>query len=333
MAKQQVEGSIQFYSQLFEKSCSLNWHQVVEEASKYVEPLEKIAPRHVEEIRGIAKGAGRPFLDILALNVRTEINFGLFTDKAKNVDIPSDGCTSLGWLTQSTSFLAQNWDWQIAQRDNLIVCHISQPGTDIPRISQVTEGGIIGKIGLNSSGVGCLLNAIRCRGVEPTKLPIHFALRTILESGSRKEAIERIERVGVAGSGHILIGDPTGSTGLECTHKWVKELPTNEQGVLCHTNHLLLEHDDVEEPLWLEDSPSRLQRIQDLTSRIRDPTREGVFDLFTDEEGSPASINRKRSEERSVETLFNIVMDLTRKNATVTLGRPTEHAGQILLAF
>lgn len=311
----------------------MTWQQVTEEASKYVEPLEKIAPRYLEEIRGIAQGASRPFLDILALNVRTEINFGLFTDQTKKIDIPSDGCTSIGWLTESASYLAQNWDWMIEQRDNLIICHISQPGTGIPDISQVTEGGIIGKIGLNANGVGSLLNAIRCRGVDPTKLPIHFALRTVLESGSRKEAVAKIESVGVAGSGHILIGDPIGSTGLECTYKWVKELPTNEEGVLCHTNHLLREHDDVEEPPWLEDSPSRLRRVQDLSSNIQKPTRDDVFGLFKDEEGCPASINRKRSEARSVETLFNIVMDLTTKNATVTLGRPTEPTRQITLAF
>lgn len=312
----------------------MSWKQVVDEASRYVAPLERIAPKYLEEIRGIAEGAGRSFLDILALNVRTEIAFGLFTDETKNADVPNDGCTSVGWLTRSVSFLAQNWDWMVEQRDNLIICHISQPGTGIPDISQVTEGGIIGKIGLNANGVGCLLNAIRCRGVDPTKLPIHFALRAILESSSRQQAIAKIKSLGIAGSGHILIGDPTGSTGLECTYKWVKELSANEEGVVCHTNHLLLEHDDVEEvPRWLEDTLARLQRIQELTTTAQEPTMSSIFDLFKDTEGFPLSIDRKRSDTSSFETLFNIVMDLTNKKATVTLGRPTEHTGYIVLAF
>lgn len=51
-------------------------------------------------MRGIADGAGRELLDIVALNVRTEINFGLF----------SDGCTSLAWHTEDRAWLAQNWD-------------------------------------------------------------------------------------------------------------------------------------------------------------------------------------------------------------------------------
>ena len=123
----------------------------------------------------------------------------------------------ISWLTSSAeddgqtnkSWLCQNWDWMRDQAENLIVCYISQPAeTGIPDIAMVTEAGIIGKIGLNSSGVGCTLNAIRCRGVDRSKLPIHFALRTVLESNSRDEAVKKIKSVGAAGSGHILVSDP-----------------------------------------------------------------------------------------------------------------------------
>lgn len=187
---------------------------MLREAEQYVAPLENLVPRFIEEIRGIAAGADVGFLDVLALNVRTEINFGLFTgdaaSKTKVADTPSDGCTALSWLTsdagaEKKSWLCQNWDWMRAQGDNLIVCYISQPGTDIPDIAMVTEAGIIGKIGLNSCGVGCTLNAIRCRGVDRSKLPIHFALRTVLESSSRDEAVAKIKAAGAAGSGHILV--------------------------------------------------------------------------------------------------------------------------------
>lgn len=188
---------------------------MLREAEQYVAPLETLTPRFIEEIHGIAAGADVDFLDVLALNVRTEINFGLFTgdaaSKTKVADTPSDGCTALSWLTsedsgaEKKSWLCQNWDWMRAQGDNLIVCYISQPDTDIPDIAMVTEAGIIGKIGLNSRGVGCTLNAIRCRGVDRSKLPIHFALRTVLESKSRDEAVEKIKNAGAAGSGHILV--------------------------------------------------------------------------------------------------------------------------------
>ncbi|KAI0515135.1 peptidase C45 acyl-coenzyme A:6-aminopenicillanic acid acyl-transferase-like protein [Xylaria bambusicola] len=337
-AREKIAGSMEFYTRLFQRSCSLAWPEVLQEAAKYVEPLERIAPRHLEEIRGIAEGAGLTFLDILALNIRSEITFGLFTDVAAGnnslASVPSDGCTSLGWLTASgPSFLAQNWDWEVEQTPNLLVCHVSQPGTDIPNFSMVTEAGIIGKIGLNAAGVGCCLNAIKCHGVDPSKLPIHFALRKVLESPSRAAAVEAIERLGAAGSGHILVADGTGSTGLECTSKWVKQVTMDEAKRVCHTNHLLSDKSDVNEVPWLADSRPRLARIRELASGVTDPNLDTLAALFKDTEGYPCSINRRQEGESAAQTLFTIVMDLTAKSARVTFGRPTEVYGRVSLSF
>ncbi|KAI1388169.1 AAT-domain-containing protein [Hypoxylon trugodes] len=334
LAKEKIERSIGFYRQLFQESCSLGWAEVLQEASNYFESLKSIASQYLVEINGIADGANIPFLDILALNIRSEIAFSLFSDKSRGItDIPSDGCTSLGLLTKSESFLCQNWDWRVEQSPNLIICHISRPGTDIPDIAMVTEAGIIGKIGFNSKGVGCCLNAIRCRGLDKSKLPIHFALRAVLESKSREEAVKRVKSSGVAGGGHILVGDATGSTGLECTNLWVKELPVDNQGRVCHTNHLVLESSDIDEPPWLEDSTLRLARIKELTSHIAHPTVDTVFEIFKDTKGYPTSINRKQESYGKPETLFTIIMNLTNKIAHITLGRPTEYSEHILLAF
>ncbi|KAG9243528.1 acyl-coenzyme A:6-aminopenicillanic acid acyl-transferase-domain-containing protein [Calycina marina] len=311
----------------------MSWPEILQETEKYVEPLEQHYPRYFEEIRGIAAGAGLQYLDVLALNVRTEISFGLFSDTAKKLDVPSDGCTALGWLIGGESFLAQNWDWMIEQSYSLVVCHVSQPGTDIPDFSMVTEAGIIGKIGMNSMGVGTLLNAIRCRGVDRSKMPTHFALRKVLESGSREEAVATIKSTGIAGSGHILVGDPTGSTGLECTSNWVKELVMDSQGRVCHSNHLVLEHSDVDEAPWLADSPERLARIKELTSGISESSSTTIFNVFKDTLGFPASIDRKTTGTNTTETLFNIVMNLSDKSVTVTVGRPSGYSEQLTWSF
>ena len=53
---------------------------------------------------GLAEGAGQPFLSILALNVRTEIAYGM--EKKKE----NDGCTALSYYSDGSAFLAQNWD-------------------------------------------------------------------------------------------------------------------------------------------------------------------------------------------------------------------------------
>ncbi|KAI5920901.1 acyl-coenzyme A:6-aminopenicillanic acid acyl-transferase-domain-containing protein [Camillea tinctor] len=346
-AKSQIASSIRFYASLFQKTSSMSsWDAVTREASRYVAPLERLAPRYLAEMRGVAAGAGVSFLDILALNVRTEIAFGLFTtspssssSSSGNPAPPSDGCTSLGWLAGRSSFLAQNWDWQVAQAPNLIVCRVSQPGTDLPDFAMVTEAGIIGKIGFNAAGVGCCLNALRCRGVDPEKLPVHLALRRVLESASRDAAVEAIRAAGVAASAHILVADATGAVGLECTSAWVRELAMDERRRVCHTNHLLQSADDVDEPPWLDDSPVRLERVRELTGSTAataagEPTLESIFVVLKDTQGYPVSINREQIEGQStIQTLFSIVMDLTARRAQVTFGRPTEVTEKVILAF
>ncbi|KAK8131489.1 hypothetical protein PG984_007927 [Apiospora sp. TS-2023a] len=347
-ARTQVLGSIAFYRQLFQETCSLDWPAVRAEAERYVAPLTRLAPRHLDEIRGIAEGADVDFLDILALNVRTEITFGLFTNDSSTEGATagampeSDGCTSLSWFAaadsstaSSFSYLAQNWDWMPAQRANIIIL-----------IATVTEAGLLAKIGLNSSGVGVCLNALRCRGVDRTRLPIHLALRRALECRSRADAVRALRETGLAGSGHILVADAaTGGVGLECTSRWIRELDMDGAGRVHHTNHLLLLRDDekgVEDTLWLADSTPRLARVKELTAGIAEKGKgtsprlstESLFEVFKDEQDYPASINRRQNLPKvKTETLFTIVMDLAARRAQVTFGRPTEFTGKTILSF
>jgi isopenicillin-N N-acyltransferase-like protein len=86
---------------MFLSSAKLDWPQVRLEAVKFLPFLQQPAWMPlVDEIRGIAAGAKVDFEDILALNVRTEIAYGMF----------EDGCTVITWKVGEKSFMAQNWD-------------------------------------------------------------------------------------------------------------------------------------------------------------------------------------------------------------------------------
>jgi len=190
----------------------------------------------------------------------------------------------------------------------------------------ITEAGIIGKIGMNEKGVGCTLNAIKAKGVSFSKLPCHLALRTVMESESREAAIETLERTGVASSCHILVADSTGGTGLECSSEDIMKLKMNREGIVTHTNHFILKHKEglIELRDWLPDTGFRLQRVRELLNVAKEeqPSQEVVDRLLKDEvEGDGASICRSAKKD-SMATLFSIVMDLGKRNARVTVGRP-----------
>ncbi|KZO99548.1 AAT-domain-containing protein [Calocera viscosa TUFC12733] len=318
-----VARSMTFYAGLFKQKSKMDWPQVRQTALQWQPHVHEHYPALEEEMRGLAEGAGVEYSDILALNIRTEIAFGMF----------SDGCTALSWNTSEKSFLGQNWDWMVAQKENLIIANIIQVGK--PSISMVTEAGIIGKIGLNSAGVGACLNAIRLKGADSSRTPVHLCLRLILESDSVDAAVAAVEKYGCASSAHILIADPNGSVGLELTYKSVIKLPMDGKGRIFHSNHLL------QRPAWLADegmatgdTKERVVRIRQLADKLGSfPDEEDVKSVFKDEEGYPGSINRAFAGKSEGATLFNIVMDLTSKTATVTKGRPTEAEEVIALSF
>lgn len=274
----------------------------------------------MEEVSGIASGASVPFESILALNVRTEIGFGML----------NDGCTAFAIKTDTDSFIGQNWDWEGQQSDNIVCARIAQDGK--PTIHMMTEAGIIGKIGMNSAGVGATLNAISARGVAFDRLPCHLALRTALESTSLLEARMKLNKAGVGSACHITIADTeNGSIGFENTAFDQKELLMKD-GVNTHSNHFIVEHIGVDDKGMLKDSPFRLQRIRDLLADAGpNPGLQQLRQLLKDDKNAPAAINRSPTEKSTIRTLFSIVMDLGNRYAVVKMGRPTEDGEELEL--
>ncbi|KAL8775276.1 MAG: hypothetical protein Q9209_000283 [Squamulea sp. 1 TL-2023] len=288
----------------------MSWSQVCQVAKKFSSLLLGKWPDLYSEISGVAAGSGQSFSSILALNVRTEIAFGMF----------SDGCTALSWKHGNTSLLAQNWDWQQEQKENLIRLRIQQTGK--PNIDMITEAGIIGKIGLNSAGVGICLNAIRAKGLDFSKLPCHLALRRCLDSNSRAEAVAALQSAGVASSCHILIADPKGGTGVECSSDDIVLLPMCDNGMIIHTNHFVKDHPGVEEKVQLKDTNARIVRVSEII-KTAEPGIGSIRRLLDDEDGYPISINRQRTNDSTIATLFSVIMNLNERCADVRLGRPT----------
>lgn len=222
------------------------------------------------------------------------------------------------------------------QKPNLLIAKIHQQGK--PSIQMVTEGGIIGKIGLNSAGVGVCLNAIKAKGVNTTHIPVHLGLRLALESSSCADAVHQLQTLGMAASAHILIADPNTAVGLEFSSSTFAQLLPDANGRVVHSNHLLLEHPGVKDTVWIEDSVFREARMRSLADKLGaegnvDPSWEAVSRLFEDEENVPTAICRVQQAPSTSATLFNIVMDLKSKTAVVKLGRPTTVEETVTLSF
>lgn len=356
-AVRQIRRSIAFYTAYFQEKSKLSWSQAVEAASHFKPLLDSHYPDYVTEMQGIAAGASSEvatteeitFGDILALNCRTEIAMGLM----------NDGCTAFSYSQDkehSSSFpstiLAQNWDWDQRQQDSVVFLTVARPGSST--ITTMTEGGILAKIGFNDRGVGCTLNAIRAKGVNYRALPVHLALRNVLDSTSADEAVSRLvpDRggIGVAAACHILVADVHTRVGLECSSAdivLIQESNLNKTSpessalgkVVLHTNHFCTPHkpQPIGETMGgMPDSGPRLARIEELLQSACQRDERGLlsFDsaekVLEDTKGAPGAINRIADGDTSTSaTLFRIVMDLTMKRARVTMGRPGD-GGEVI---
>lgn len=118
---------------MFQQTSKLSWEDVRSVASTYSTTIQHLTPDLHVEMAAIAEGAGLDLLDIVALNCRSEIALGLF----------SDGCTSLGWKVGGDGeeggevWLTQNWDWTRRVKGNLVFMSIEQVGKS--KIWMVTE--------------------------------------------------------------------------------------------------------------------------------------------------------------------------------------------------
>ncbi len=70
-----VHRSVQEYRQVFAHYAGWDWETVRREAARFEAPIADFRPAYLQEMRGIAEGAGLDLADVLAINVRTEVMY------------------------------------------------------------------------------------------------------------------------------------------------------------------------------------------------------------------------------------------------------------------
>lgn len=164
----------------------------------YVPGLQEYFPSALEEMQGIAEGAGVTIEEIIMLNARYDLsrapggsryrpppesknaawlstrnsmippsNLSGFTDNASDWDDLDNECTSCAFWQGATKdgavYTAQNWDISshLYFDDLVILLEIHpDPSEDVPSMFVVTEAGQMGRSGMNSAGLGLTANSL-----------------------------------------------------------------------------------------------------------------------------------------------------------------------------
>lgn len=302
--------TLDFYKGVFKKE----EERIFKYASMFQSSIKSFSNDYAIEIETMADTIDVDPLWLYALNARSEI-----MNKFANE------CTASYFKT--TKLLGQNWDWAQELESLAVVLRMKQDSK--PDILQMTEPGIIGKIGFNSKGLGVCLNFLHLDGYDPLGVPTHVLLRAVLDCHTIDEAKDLVQKHATGRTSNFLVGDQFGNyfdvefAGDE--HFLIE--PKENQFV--HTNHYLGRHITPETEEFAS-SYSRFRRGNDVVLNLKNPGLIEFKNLLLDKENSdlPICRNYKKPINDMLETtgtICSIVMDLEQKEMHITRGTPLKN--------
>ncbi|RFU64632.1 hypothetical protein D0469_17900 [Peribacillus saganii] len=325
-ASDQINGNIKIYKRIFMDYANADWDTVRNKALFFQEPIQNYAPELIEELKGMAAGSGLDLTDLIALNVRTEVMFGL----SKKIHAE---CTSFAVSKNKTInghiLIGQNWDWKTDIQKNTIIMEIEQES--LPSILTISEAGHLGKIGFNSAGIGLCTNLlVSSLDKGEVGVPFHIILRKILNSRTLNEAVRAVTLPYRSSSANFLIADDKGTIlNLEAGSGG----PENvyylglDDGVLGHSNNFLVETQFEDKTLEiLPDSPNRACNITSVLSKSANVSIENIQEALRNHDNFPNSICRHKESIGEIQTLASIIIDLTDKSLTISSGPPCKNS-------
>jgi len=196
-AADRVRLSVQAYQQTFAHFAGWDWPAVRREALRFEAPIGEFRPEYLDELRGIADGAGLDLADVLAINVRTEVMYSAKARQAPRTRtrLPAE-CSAFAVVPgpgqKAPAIIGQNWDWLLHSAQTLVVLEVRQD--DGPDFVTVVEAGLLAKTGMNAAGLGLVTNAlVTDADTGEPGLPYHVLLRAVLDCATVTDALEVLQ--------------------------------------------------------------------------------------------------------------------------------------------
>jgi isopenicillin-N N-acyltransferase like protein len=206
--------------------------------------LDAWCPDLAAEVAATAEGAGLAPWRLACLNARTEI-------LAVRPPVSEGECSTAVHVHAATDGpraprSIQTWDWHgMLAPESLLLRFATRRGVTVKLF---TEFGMLGKIGVNSLGLGLHFNILRHASDNDTGgVPVHAIARRVLEeAASVEEAIDLARSATLSASTVLTVftRDAAPASGLraasiELSPGGVAVVPPREDGWVLHTNHFL----------------------------------------------------------------------------------------------
>ncbi len=237
---ERIERSIALYrGELERRGVALaEIHRLARDFAPHVSAFD---PAYLEEMQGIADGAGVALEDIVLINCRTEMMFGARQMIGASALAKNDGCTAAIILPEAAEdgvlIHGHNWDWREQCVDTGVVLRIRR--SDGPDMLAFAEAGALARHGLNAAGVSLTGNYIGCDRDFNTegRMPLGLVRRKLLESANLASALRTAWGHQRACSTNVMLAAAEGEAiDLEMAPDEIFPVAPRD-GILVHANH------------------------------------------------------------------------------------------------
>jgi hypothetical protein len=239
---ERVRRSVELYgSQLDKFGCDAAGKSRL--ISEFVREIEAFDASFVEEMRGIAEGAGIAFEDVVLINARTEVIAKARLEKSgpsSSEDELDDGCTGAVILPERSAsgelIHGQNWDWKAECAETAIVLRVRRD--DGPDFLTFVEAGGLARCGLNAAGISITANYLESeRDFCQRGVPLALIRRKVLEQEHLAFAIKAVATTPKACSNNMIVSTAEGfAIDFECAPNEAFQIYPSD-GLIVHANH------------------------------------------------------------------------------------------------
>ena len=204
--------------------------------TNYLPAVERWTPGLLDEVRGMAEGAGLSFEHAFAAQLMDEewLYWEAFRGRHH--------CSSLASAAPTVDFAlaAQNMDLPAWMNGSQTILHLEDPATGLESIV-LTVAGMIGLCGMNNAGLAVVVNTLSELPSATDGLPVAFVSRGLLSHKSLADARRFLYEVNHAAGQNYILAGRLSVEDHECSAEGKNRFrPTQAVGeAVWHTNHSL----------------------------------------------------------------------------------------------
>lgn len=292
-----IRGSIALYGGTLDE-LGLDAKQKARLIGGFADHIAAFGAQYLEEMKGIAAGAGVSLEDIILINARTEIvsQARRETNRPEAEDDAVDGCTGAVILPERSAsgrlIHGQNWDWRAECAETAIVLRVTRE--DGPDFLTFVEAGGLARCGLNEAGIAITANYLESeRDYQKNGVPLVLIRRKVLEQKHFAMALRVVAATPKTCSNNMMVSSAEGfAINFECAPDEVFPIYPAD-GLIVHANHWVspVALSKLKDAGLLGDSFYRDKRVQHLLEASK-LTPDDLKAAFFDDFGSPFAVCR-----------------------------------------